>query len=137
MTHCMQSDLGDFSKQICIIRFDKLVKLSRMVVIWNTSNHVVALETTYKGKIHGASVGSRDRPNQGFYSSKWSHIRCSSNVTTWPDEFHKAIIRLSLTSLSKCIIKFFSEKFTQITLFASGQYETDSAMIRFKRNIFY
>ena len=57
-----------FSKNICIIHFDKLVKLSRMVVIWNLSGHVVALESTYnlyyigyKGKIHGASGGSRDR----------------------------------------------------------------------------
>ena len=70
-----------FSKNICIIHFDKLVKLSRMVVIWNLSGHVVALESTYnlyyigyKGKIHGASGGSRDRPNQVFYSSKWSLI---------------------------------------------------------------
>ena len=59
-----------FSKKICIIHFDKLVKLSRMVVIWNSSGHVVALESTYKGKIHGASGGSRDRPNKVFHSSK-------------------------------------------------------------------
>ena len=32
MTDCKQSDLGDFSKNICIIHFDKLVKLRRMVV---------------------------------------------------------------------------------------------------------
>ena len=37
-------------------------------------------------------------------------LKVLSSATTWPDEFHITTIRLSSTSLSKCIIQIFFEK---------------------------